>query len=143
MPHHAPRLAVEIRRAYWCERTVSETGLGMSSRPERESVRTPAEAIRKIRVSVRRLAPTLPSFEQGRALNWTDSGGCLQGVAALHRGEPCGFSISSQGTRIAWAVMPYHQFLVPDELLLPLVPVRSTPVRTTPRTERLETGCIN
>ncbi|MEU3613103.1 hypothetical protein ABZ725_12460 [Streptomyces sp. NPDC006872] len=122
---HAPRPEVEIRRAFWIERRVSEADLKISARPERESVGTPAEAIRKIRVSVRRLAPTLPSWEQRRALSWTDSGGCLQAVAALHRGEPCGFSISSHGTWVEWIVRPFDEFLVPDELLLPLVPMHS------------------
>jgi hypothetical protein len=124
---HMPAPTIVVRRAFWCEHTVSEADLKIKGRPERESVSTPGEAIRKIRMSVRRLAPTLPSFEQERALNWTDSGGCLQATGALHRGEPCGFSISSHGTWYEWTVRPFDQFLVPAELLLPLVPVHSAP----------------
>ncbi|WP_405973305.1 hypothetical protein OG496_31345 [Streptomyces sp. NBC_00988] len=120
----AQRPAVEVRRAFWCEHTVSEADLKIKGRPERDIVSTPGEAIRKIRMSVRRLAPALPSFEQDRALNWTDSGGSLQATGALHRGDPCGFSISSHGTWHEWTVRPFDQFLVPDELLLHVVPVR-------------------
>jgi hypothetical protein len=122
-----PRLAAEIRRAFWCEQTSYEADFNINKCPERCIVDTPAEAVRKIRVTVRRLAHTLPPLEQHRALEWTDSGGCLQAMGALHRGEPCGFSISSDGTWVEWTVRPFDRFLVPDELLLPLVPTHSAP----------------
>jgi len=125
LPRQVPRPAVKIRRAFWCEHTSYETDFNINKRPERYVVDTPAEAIRKIRVTVRRLAQTLPPVEQHRALNWTDAGGCLQAVGALHRGEPCGFSISSDRTWVEWTVRPFDRFLVPDELLLPLAPVHS------------------
>ncbi|WP_406353284.1 hypothetical protein [Streptomyces sp. NBC_00658] len=127
VPQQAPRLTVELRRAFWCERTSYETDFNINKCPERYVVDTPAEAVRKIRVTVRRLAQTLPPLEQHRALDWTDAGGCLQAMGALHRGEPCGFSISSDGTWVEWTVRPFDRFLVPDELLLPLVPVHAAP----------------
>ncbi|HEY8987279.1 MAG TPA: hypothetical protein VIU15_47915 [Streptomyces sp.] len=124
---HMPGPAIEVRRAFWCEHTVSGADLKTKGRSECEIVSTPGEAIHKIRMNVRRLAPALPSFEQERAFNWTDNGGCLQAISVLQHGEPYAFSISSHGTWYEWTVRPFDQFLVPAELLLPHVPVHSVP----------------
>lgn len=59
----------------------------------------PAQAIRKIRVEVRTLVSALPTQEIFRAVAWADGDGCIGAIAALHRGEPCGFSLS---THDAW-----------------------------------------
>ncbi|MFC8825062.1 hypothetical protein ACFT9I_06845 [Streptomyces sp. NPDC057137] len=71
------------------------------------SMPNPAEAIRAIRVDVRALMDTLAAVERDRALRWTGYGGSVGAVAALHRGEPCGFSLSSEGRWIEWTVRPY------------------------------------
>ncbi|WP_381796739.1 hypothetical protein [Streptomyces niveus] len=96
------------RTAFWCERVVYET-LDSDSRTHTShcSMPNPAEAIRAIRVDVRALADTLAPVERDRALRWTGCGGSVGAVAALYRGEPCGFSLSSEGRWIEWAVRPY------------------------------------
>ncbi|MFB8352195.1 hypothetical protein [Streptomyces niveus] len=96
------------RTAFWCERVVYET-LDSDSRTHISccSMPNPAEAIRAIRVDVRALTDTLAPVERDRALRWTGYGGSVGAVAALHRGEPCGFSLSSEGRWIEWTVSPY------------------------------------
>ncbi|MFD3486521.1 hypothetical protein [Streptomyces sp. NPDC058665] len=105
--------------AFWCERVVYET-LDANSpvHTSRCSMSTPAEAIRAIRVDVRALRDTLAPAERERALRWTGPGGSLGAVAALHRGEPCGFSLSGEGLWIEWTVRPYLAFDVSDLSLL-------------------------
>ncbi|MFC9603598.1 hypothetical protein ACFTTN_09040 [Streptomyces niveus] len=101
--------------AFWCERVVYET-LDSDSRTHisRCSMPNPAEAIRAIRVDVRALTDTLARVERDRALRWTGCGGSVGAVAALHRGEPCGFSLSSEGRWIEWTVSPYPDSGVSD-----------------------------
>lgn len=100
------------RTVFWCERVTYET-LDADSRTDvsRCLMPNPAEAIRAIRVDVRALADTLAPVERDRALMWTGYGGSVGAVAALHRGEPCGFSLSSEGRWIEWTIRPYP---VPD-----------------------------
>ncbi|MET4923506.1 hypothetical protein P3L51_14255 [Streptomyces sp. PSRA5] len=94
--------------AFWCERVVYETlDADSRTRVSHCSMPNPAEAIRAIRVDVRALMDTLVPVERDRALRWTGYGGSLGAVAALHRGEPCGFSLSSEGRWIEWTVRPY------------------------------------
>lgn len=66
----------------------------------------PAEAVRRIRVEVRTLASALPPWERERAFEWADFGGSVHALGALHRGQPCGFSLSHDGNWIEWAVHP-------------------------------------
>lgn len=65
-----------------------------------------AEAIRRIRVEVRELASELPPIERHRALCWVDGGGSIGALAALYRGEPCGFALAHRGRWIEWTVRP-------------------------------------
>lgn len=94
--------------AFRCERVVYET-LDANSPTDVSccSMPNPAEAIRAIRVDVRALVDTLAPAERDRALRWTGPGGSVGAVAALYRGEPCGFSLSSAGRWIEWTVRPY------------------------------------
>lgn len=89
---------------------------------ERHSASTPAEAIRQIRAAVRTLTATLPPNERERALSWVEGGSFIGAVAALHRGEPCGFSLSHRSRWLEWTVHPYHAFHTPEARRLPLVP---------------------
>ncbi|MEE1807479.1 hypothetical protein [Streptomyces sp. BE133] len=42
-----------------------------------------------------------------RAHCWSDQGGWVQALGALHRGEPCGFTLLPRGGRhIEWHVRP-------------------------------------
>ncbi|MFB7917906.1 hypothetical protein [Streptomyces sp. NPDC056061] len=81
-----------------------------------------AEAIRGIRRAVRDLACVLPRAERDHALSWVDGDGGIGALGALHRDEPCGFSLNHRGRRIEWTVHPYFGFPVDAEALLPLVP---------------------
>ncbi|WP_329145348.1 hypothetical protein OG275_13610 [Streptomyces niveus] len=121
-PAASPCPETEIH--YWCER-VTYRSLGAAGsdieKVERHSASTPAEAIRQIRSSVRTLASTLPPNERRRALSWAEGGGCVGAVAALHRGEPCGFSLSDRGSWVEWTVHPYHVFRTQEARQLPLV----------------------
>lgn len=106
--------------AFWCERIVFET-LDADSRPHvsRCSRSDPGEAVHAIRVDVRALVGELSPAERVRALRWTGPGACVGAVAALYRGEPCGFSLSGSGGRwFEWTVRPYLVFDVSDPLLL-------------------------
>ncbi|MFC8824802.1 hypothetical protein ACFT9I_05505 [Streptomyces sp. NPDC057137] len=122
-PAASPCPDTEIR--YWYEHVTyrSLTAAGSDiDKIERHSARTPAEAIRQIRLSVRALAPTLPPKERKRALSWADGGGCVGAIAALHRGEPCGLSLSRRSAWLEWTVHPYRLFRTPEARRLPLVP---------------------
>ncbi|WP_329386703.1 hypothetical protein [Streptomyces sp. NBC_01716] len=122
-PAASPCPDAEIR--YWYEhvtyRSLTAAGSDVET-IERRSARTPAEAIRQIRQSVRALTTTLPPNERKRALSWAEGGGCVGAVAALHRGEPCGFSLSRRGAWVEWTVHPYHVFHTAEARRLPLVP---------------------
>lgn len=80
-------------------------------RPEPVDLRmltTPQEAIRAIRVQVRNSHVFgLTPREAARALYWADQGGWIQALAALHRGEPCGFVVFfRRGRHLEWSVRP-------------------------------------
>ncbi|MCT2542720.1 hypothetical protein [Streptomyces atratus] len=69
---------------------------------------TPQEAVRAIRVRLRanHLFGLTPR-ELIRAHHWADQGGWVQALGALHRGEPCGFTLLLRGGRhIEWHVRP-------------------------------------
>ncbi|MEU9458560.1 hypothetical protein [Streptomyces sp. NPDC048312] len=69
---------------------------------------TPQEAVRAIRVQLRanHLFGLTPR-ELIRAHHWADRGGWVQALGALHRGEPCGFTLLLRGGRhIEWHVRP-------------------------------------
>ncbi|MFG2672604.1 hypothetical protein [Streptomyces sp. NPDC048445] len=94
-------------QAFWCERVTFRTiEADEIAEVRRTSTPRPSDAIRQIRVDVRSLAPELPPLERHRALSWVDGGGCIGALGALHRGEPCGFSLSHRGTWIEWTVRP-------------------------------------
>ncbi|MCP9945042.1 hypothetical protein LUX12_10025 [Streptomyces somaliensis] len=115
--------------AFWCERVrYRSLAVGGADQTTRYEVGTPAEAIRRVRTEVRALASTLPPAERNRAFEWTDSGGCLHAVAALHRHEPCGFSLSAGSAWVEWSVRPFLRFHVPHHRLLPLLPSPGSPV---------------
>lgn len=105
---------------YWCEH-VTYRSLGAAGsdieKVERHSARTPAEAIRQTRSSIRDLASTLPPNEHRRALSWADGGGCVGAVAGLHRD-----SLSVRTVWMEWTVHPYHVFPIPAARRLLLVP---------------------
>ncbi|MFJ5682278.1 hypothetical protein [Streptomyces sp. NPDC093099] len=97
----------QAERAFWCERvTYSSLAVGGVADASHHVAPTPAEAISAIRGAVRDLAATLPPIERKRALSWVDGGGCIGAVGALHRGEPCGFSLSHRGFWTEWTVHP-------------------------------------
>ncbi|UGY90280.1 hypothetical protein [Streptomyces gobiensis] len=54
---------------------------------------------------VRTLASALPPREQHRA-HWADVSGSISALAALERGQPCGFSLSCAGRWAEWTVHP-------------------------------------
>lgn len=69
---------------------------------------SPRDVIRVIRVQLRAshvlgLAP----HETAKALYWADQGGWVQALGALHRGEPCGFTLMlRRGRHVEWSVRP-------------------------------------
>lgn len=79
----------------------------------------PREAIRVIRVQLRASHVLgLTPREAARALYWADQGGWVQALGALHRGEPCGFTLLlRKGRHIEWHVRPLpHLTLTPPAL---------------------------
>ncbi|MFE2375071.1 hypothetical protein [Streptomyces sp. NPDC059398] len=106
-------------RAFWCERITYRTmDADDVADVARYATNAPAEAIRRIRADVRALAHSLPPIERHRALSWVDGGGCVGAMGALHRGEPCGFSLSHRGRWIEWSVHPYLEFCPGGEGLI-------------------------
>lgn len=78
---------------------------------------SPREAIRVIRVQLRASHVLgLTPHEAARALYWADQGGWVQALGALHRGEPCGFTLLlRKGRHIEWHVRPVlHLTLTPS-----------------------------
>jgi hypothetical protein len=118
---HAPGISV----AFWCERvTYGPRDVLGTADVLRHAVGTPAEAMRQIRQAVHARASALPPIERNRALSWTDDGGAQSAAAALHRREPCAFSLSHQDSWIEWSV---HPFLVFDVSTTALLPLAATP----------------
>ncbi|WP_330175368.1 hypothetical protein OG875_18680 [Streptomyces sp. NBC_01498] len=114
---------VEVR--YWYEHVTHHpltAGGPDVEKAEHHTADTPAEAIRLIRKAVHALAAALPPKERKRALSWAEGGGCVRAIAALHRGETCGFSLGNRGAWLEWTVRPYHEFRTPEGRRLPLVP---------------------
>ncbi|EKX68687.1 hypothetical protein [Streptomyces ipomoeae] len=92
---------------FWCERiTYRSLSADAITSVATYATTNPAQAIRKIRVDVRLLVSALPPREMARAFGWIDGGGCLGAVAALHRGEPCGFSLNTRDAWVEWTVRP-------------------------------------
>ncbi|MEU8465923.1 hypothetical protein [Streptomyces sp. NPDC029003] len=98
-----------IRTGYWFEALCHADAY---DRPPdllyRVMLDTPEHAVRLIRLQIRTTHPfALTPDEVARALAWADGGGRIQALAALHRGEPAGFSIALRdGTRPEWRVRP-------------------------------------
>ncbi|MFD7629493.1 hypothetical protein ACFV7Q_26280 [Streptomyces sp. NPDC059851] len=98
-----------IRTGYWFEAVCHRDGDDRC--PEllyRTMLETPERAIRLVRMQIRTTHPfDLSPAEVDRALAWADGGGRVQALAALHRGEPAGFSIVLRdGRRPEWRVLP-------------------------------------
>ncbi|WP_326737638.1 hypothetical protein [Streptomyces sp. NBC_01022] len=109
-------------QAFWCERITFRTiEADEMAEIHRSSTPSPADAIRQIRLDVHSLAPELPFLERHRALSWVDGGGCIGALGSLHRGEPCGFSLSHRGAWIEWTVRPYAVVHVGDRTQLPVL----------------------
>ncbi|MFI5758989.1 hypothetical protein [Streptomyces sp. NPDC051569] len=118
-----PVTTTRLSIAYWCERvTYRSMDAGGIADVARYSVARPADAVRSVRVDVRALAAELSPTERHRALSWVEGAGCVGAVAALHRGEPCGFSLSHRDRWIEWTVRPFSTFEASREALLPLLP---------------------
>ncbi|WP_327414613.1 hypothetical protein [Streptomyces sp. NBC_01233] len=75
---------------------------------DRVMLDTPEEAVRLVRIQIRTTQPfALSPAEVDRALAWSDSGGRIPTLTALHRGEVAGFSIVLRnGIRAEWRVRP-------------------------------------
>ncbi|WP_405715132.1 MULTISPECIES: hypothetical protein [unclassified Streptomyces] len=109
-------------RVFWCERVTYRTmEADEIAEVSRHMALDPAEAIRFIRLNVRTLATELAPLERHRALSWADGGGCVGAIGALHRGEPCGLSLSHRGTWIEWTVRPHLLFCLDEASLLPVL----------------------
>ncbi|MDX3853249.1 hypothetical protein [Streptomyces sp. AK02-01A] len=118
--------ASRVSRAFWCEQvTYTSMDADAIAVVSRYSAASPAEAVRSVRVAVRALAFALPPIERHRALSWAEGGGCVGAIAALHRGEPCGFSLSRRTDWIEWSVRPFLVFDVNDKALLSVLPASS------------------
>lgn len=101
------RPAPSATRVFWCERVTYRTlETDEIAEVSRHMALEPAEAIRFIRMNVRALAVGLSPLERHRALSWVEGGGCVGALAALHRGEPCGLSLSHGDAWIEWTVRP-------------------------------------
>ncbi|MET9921706.1 hypothetical protein ABZZ04_32215 [Streptomyces sp. NPDC006435] len=107
-------------RVFWCERVTYRTmEADEIAEVSRHMALDPAEAIRFIRLNVRALTAGLHPLERHRALSWVDGGGCVGAIGALHRGEPCGFSLSCGDAWIEWTVRPGFNFPAVAEDLPP------------------------
>ncbi len=98
-----------LRTGYWFEAVCYRDCY--DDRPElldRTMLDTPEEAVRLVRIQIRTTHPfALSPAEVDRALAWADGGGRIHALAALHRGEPAGFSIVLRsGLRPEWRVLP-------------------------------------
>ncbi|CAM5610129.1 hypothetical protein SCALM49S_08412 [Streptomyces californicus] len=69
---------------------------------------TPRDAIRVLRVQLRSSHVLgLTPHEAGRALHFSEQGGWVSALGALHRGEACGFTLMlRKGRHIEWHVRP-------------------------------------
>ncbi|MFF8913572.1 hypothetical protein ACF08M_09665 [Streptomyces sp. NPDC015032] len=113
LPHahtHSPA-PLEMRAEHGYRFEALRYGSATGFRPEPIDLRivaTPQEAIRAIRIQLRatHLFGLTPR-ELARALHWADQGGWTQALAALHRGEPCGFVLLlRKGRHLEWNVRP-------------------------------------
>ncbi|GGV90125.1 hypothetical protein GCM10015535_45430 [Streptomyces gelaticus] len=113
MPDQQP--VPSVTRVFWCERVIYRTvETDEIAKVSRHLALDPSEAIRFIRLNVRALVTGLPPRERHRALSWVDGGGCIGAIGALHRGEPCGFSLSWGDAWIEWTVRPQLAVHVDD-----------------------------
>lgn len=98
---------------FWCERStrwcpsadgVEETGGFDAVHGCRAA--DAARAVRIVRADVRALVSALPPAERARVVTAVDEHGRVGALAALHRGEPCGFSLDSEDIGVEWSVLP-------------------------------------
>ncbi|WP_371677293.1 hypothetical protein [Streptomyces sp. NBC_01276] len=102
-------LTAAILTGYWFEALCHRDAYdGPPELLYRVMLDAPADAVRLIRLQIRTTHPfALTPAEVERALAWADGDGRIQALAALHRGEPAGFSIVLRdGTRPEWRVRP-------------------------------------
>ncbi|WP_406137353.1 hypothetical protein [Streptomyces sp. NBC_01089] len=104
---------VEARVEYGFRLEVLRYGPATGFRPEPVDLRivaTPREAVRTVRAQLRTSRVLgLPPREEVRAQRWSEHGGWLPALAALHRGEPCGFVLLlRKGRHLEWTVRPVH-----------------------------------
>lgn len=112
--HHPPRspardLVASLHTGYWFEALCHRDAYdGPPELLDRVMLDTPEEAVRLIRLQIRTTHPfVLSPTEVERALAWADGPGRIPALAALHRGEPAGFSIVLRnGLRPEWRVRP-------------------------------------
>jgi len=133
---HVPRPTVVIRRAFWCEHTMSEADLKIKGRPEREIVSTPGEAIRKIRMSVRRLAPA-PSRHSNKS---APSTGLTAAPSTAANPADSRSAATALGTSGPFG--PSFNSSCPPSCCCRSCRSTRRPAPATPRTESLETGCL-
>ncbi|MCX5397996.1 hypothetical protein [Streptomyces sp. NBC_00102] len=67
---------------------------------------TPLEAIRWVQRQVRDFVAQLPPGEAVQARRWDEGGGCIGSLAALHRGEACGFTLRHGDFWSEWNLRP-------------------------------------
>ncbi|MFJ3698675.1 hypothetical protein ACIPW9_31925 [Streptomyces sp. NPDC090052] len=116
-PHTAPHTLTEARVEHGFRLEVLRYGPATGFRPEPIDLRivpTPREAIRVIRTQLRAShVLSLPPRETARALRWSEHGGWLPALAALHRAEPCGFMLLlRKGRHIEWTVRPLRYLVL-------------------------------
>ncbi|MGW0854128.1 hypothetical protein [Streptomyces sp. NPDC002690] len=70
---------------------------------------TPLEAIRWVQGQVRAIVAHLPPGEELQARRWDEGGGCIGALAALHRGEACGFTLRHGDFWSEWNLRPWGE----------------------------------
>ncbi|MCX4675059.1 hypothetical protein OG413_06925 [Streptomyces sp. NBC_01433] len=108
-PPHTPPIEARVEHGFRLD--VLRYGPATGFVPEPVDLRIlacPREAVRVIRVQLRASHVLgLTPRETARALHWADQGGWVQALGALHRDEPCGFTLLlRRGRHIEWSVRP-------------------------------------
>ncbi|MEU1087187.1 hypothetical protein ACFYPN_26310 [Streptomyces sp. NPDC005576] len=70
---------------------------------------TPLEAIRWVQGQVQSIVAQLPPGEAVQARRWDEGGGCIGALAALHRGEACGFTLRHGDFWSEWNLRPWGE----------------------------------
>lgn len=110
LPEQADVTPGVVERGFWFEALSVELGRGVLPQPRELRMHESAQAaVRAIRIQVRTLhVASINPAEIFRSLEWADRG-CIQAIAALHRGEACGFTLITQsGVHLEWSVRPVN-----------------------------------